>query len=145
MAVYEELEKRAKLNDNGELLFIGNITEVHHFLGISTSMYSRIRRILMEAGSVEVLQRGTGAQPSIAILHGAPDPELFTLEVLTAPRRLATLVAQLEKRCERLEKWRESMPLNLQEALREHETRLNELERSVSVERGNKEDTETDQ
>lgn len=130
-AVYEELAKRAEMNGKGELVFVGKMTDVHRYLGISSSMYSRIKRILEGAKSIEVLQRGTAAQPSIILLRGEPSAEIFSDSGLTSPRKLATLVGQLEKRVAALETWRESIPINVLQALREHEERIEWLEASV--------------
>ncbi len=135
LAVYGELEKRSVVDEtfgDHQLVFTGNFTEVYNYFGISSSMYSRIRRVLVESGSIEVVQKGTGAQPSIILLHGAPSAENLSDEGLTSPRRLATMVGQMQERLAALEAWRESIPLNVTEALREHEVRIGQLEQGVS-------------
>jgi len=142
IAFYEELERRASPDDGGNPVFMGNITNVYNSLGISSSMYSRVKRILTGSGAITMLQRGTANQPSIIALHGAPDAEALADQDLTQPRRLATMVGELEKRVAALES---RLPLDVAHALREHEIRLNKLEGSVSVERAQTEDTETDQ
>jgi len=132
-ALYDELSKLATPNDDGELVFVGKLTKVYNSLGISSSMYSRIKRILMGTKSIEILQRGTGAQPSIILLHGAPDPEIFSRKDLTAPRTFATLLGTLENRVETLEGWRESMPFSISEVLLDYEIRIVQLERAISA------------
>jgi hypothetical protein len=129
LAFYDELERRANRDDDGNLTFVGNMTEAWNYLGISTSMYSRVRRVLLKTRSIQIVQRGTGAQPSIVTLHGAPSAEDLSNEDLTSPRRLATLLEQLENRVTALE---ERIPANVLEALREQEERLSEVERVVS-------------
>lgn len=132
IAVYDELVKRATTNDNDELVYNGNITEVFNYLGISTSMYSRVRKVLVESRSIEFLQRGNVAQPSIVLLLGEPSVESLGRKDLTQARRLDKVVGELEKRVAALEAVQAGIPANVSQALWDHESRLNELEKNAT-------------
>jgi hypothetical protein len=129
MAFYNEMKERSTTDDEGNTVFVGSVLEVFNHLGISLSLYSRVKRLLVRSESIEILQRGTAHQPSIVLLRAAPTSEAFADEGLTNARRHATLIQELERRLETLEGWRQSLPPNLSEALREHESRLYRLEK----------------
>jgi len=124
LAVYDELEKRAEHKENGEVVFTGKLTSVFAYHGVSTSLYSRVRRVLIESGSITIVERGRSGRPSVIRLHGAPSPEILSEKDLTLNRDSARLVLQLEKRVSALEA---RLPLNVTEALREHEVRIANL------------------
>jgi len=129
LAVYDELVKRATAREDGVLEFSGKLTAVFAYLGISSAMYSRVRRVLIISGSIEILQKGAGGQPSIILIHDAPDTEKLSDPALTSARRLATMVVQLEKRVADLEA---RIPFNVLETLRDFEVRLGRMEVAVS-------------
>jgi hypothetical protein len=108
-------------------VFVGKTTELFKQLGISTAYYSRIRRILISSGSIQIVRRGArGIASEVRLYH---PPEDFTIEDLTAPPDTATLVVDLANRIARLEAWHKSQGgLDTKEALRDHETRLTQLE-----------------
>ena len=129
LAFYRELDNQAETNEDGVRVFEGHTTKLMNQLGISSSWYSRIMRILEEGDSIVMLQRGTAHQPSVIVLRGEPDEEKINESDLTAPRHLATLVERLEKRVAALEGWRESHGgLNITSAMLNHESRISQLE-----------------
>jgi hypothetical protein len=105
-------------------VYRGRITETYKSLGISQSYYTRVRDVLTESGSIEYLQQGARGVETVIVLHHAP-PEDFTFKRLTAPPTPDKLAVRLNE----LEAWRDTLGnLNLQEALRNIEYRLSQLE-----------------
>ena len=64
-------------------VFNGRVTELFRDLGISTSYYSRIRRLLIKTGCIQIVKRGAkGVGSEVRLYH---PPEDFTIEGLTLP------------------------------------------------------------
>ena len=127
---YRELERRAQYNKNDELIYTGFVMELPRTLGMSPSMYSRLRSILIQSDSITFLTRGGRGEPSVIQLLGAPTEK----SVEDAARDLtyrpgAARVRDIEERLARLEGWRETTArINIMETLRDFELRLTKLE-----------------
>ena len=128
---YQYLDERAEVNEYHERVFTGSVGEAYKAVGASSTYHSDIRKLLIDSGSVTVLQRGTGKQPSEWVLNGL-DENILAVP-LTPPDRAATVGAQVERRVRTLEAWRETTGgINIAEALRNIELRLGRLEAHVT-------------
>lgn len=126
---YQELEKRAKKDENGYPVFEGHTTKVFAHLGISTSWHSQIMRILQDSQSIEVIRRGTANGPSVLVLWDEPSEERIYEFDLTRPDNLATMVERLERRVNALESGRlRESGLDIPQAMANHESRISQLE-----------------
>jgi hypothetical protein len=124
--LYEAMLEQSYPEDEVHV-FVGKVTELFRELGISTAYYSRIRRLLIKNGCIQIVKRGArGLGSEVRLYH---PPEDFTIGDLTPTRNYATLILELDNRLRRLEGWRDSQGgLNTGEALRNHENRLSHLE-----------------
>lgn len=113
-------------------VYRGKLTKLFNSLEISNTYYTPIRRVLIASGSIAIVKRGAGGNPSeVRLYHPPPTAEKISSEGLTARRNLATVCLELEQRIKRLEGWRESQGgIDTKEALRNHENRLRRLEGS---------------
>jgi hypothetical protein len=124
---YLILDKLAEENEYHERVFTGSMMKAYRQLGASSTYWTQIRKILVDSGSITILQRGTGNQASIIVLNGLD--EKISAEALTRPARAATVGAEVERRVRTLEAWRETTGgINIAEALRNMERRLTKLE-----------------
>lgn len=131
LATYQELEKLATPNEYGELEFSGKLSSVIRRTGASSSYYTRIRELLDSPANdpcIQIIKRGAGRNPTVAILRHPPPSEWAGLD-LTRARQSATLdldAAELE----RLRAFVKGIGgINLREALENHESRISQLER----------------
>ena len=132
------LEKSEPLDEYR--IYHGKVTELFNELKIPMGYYSRIRRLLVMNGSIEMIKRGSRGLASDVLLRHPPS-ELpspgqqaaivkIASDRLTNPAPPATLIAEFERRLARLENWRENQGgLNITESLRNHESRISHLER----------------
>jgi hypothetical protein len=132
--VYNYMSERAVINPvNGDNQFTGKLTDIFAELRISTAFYTPIRRLLMDTGSIELIERGTKAAPSVVALRHPPPEQKLWPEPLTPGRESATLHRkEVERRLAVLEGWRETLGggrINLAEVLRNFEARISALER----------------
>ena len=120
-------------------IYHGKVTELFNDLKIPMGYYSRIRRLLVANGSIEMIKRGSrGLSSDVLLRHpptvaSTPGEESAIVKIaserLTKPGASATLVAEFERRLARLEAWRENQGgLNITESLRNHESRISHLE-----------------
>lgn len=124
---YQYLDEQARENEYHERVFTGKVSEAYKAVGASSAYHSGIRKLLIESGSVTVLKRGTGKQDSEWLLNGL-DENILSVP-LTPPGAAATMGAQVERRLQTLEAWRETTGgINIAEALRNIESRLTQLE-----------------
>jgi hypothetical protein len=129
--LYDAMLERSYQEDDVHV-FVGKVTELFNQLGISSAYYSRIRRMLIQSGSIQIVKRGARGVGSEVRLYRPPED--FTFEGLTHGANPATLLVELETRVRRLEAWRESQGgINISQALRNHENRLSQLERDSEV------------
>lgn len=135
------------LEDDPEArVYHGKVTELFSKLGISMSYYTPIRRYLTTNGSIKMVKRGgRGLASDVLLRHPPPAPDASSGNVkiepdhLTARRHLATLVAEAEKRLDRLEAWRETTGgVNIAETMRNHESRITQIEKHEQNESTNK-------
>ena len=127
--LYEAMLEQSYPEDDVHV-FVGKVTELFRELGISTAYYSRIRRLLIQGGSIQIVKRGARGLGSEVRLYRPPED--FTFGDLTPTRDAATMMVELEGRLRRLEGWRESQGgLNTGEALRNHENRISQLESEI--------------
>lgn len=132
--VYELMYELSTINDQEEVIFEGNFKDVFSVSGASTSYYTPIRKLLTSPvldPCITIVQQGNVSQPTIMVLHHPPpeDWEKISLKDLTGPREAATLGAELERRIESLEGWRESIgEVSLSEVLVNFERRISRLE-----------------
>ena len=128
--LYQYLDERAEVNQYHEHVFTGRVGEAYKAIGASSTYHSDIRKLLIESGSVTVLQRGTGKQASEWVLNGLDENILVV--PLTPPEPGATMGVQVDRRLAALESWRETTGgINIAEALRNMESRLTKLEGQV--------------
>jgi hypothetical protein len=134
-AVYAYLEGNAELSSDNELIFEGKWQDAFEHLGISSSYYSPIRKMLETPADdpcCTIYQRGNSEQPSLIKLHHPPLVEWKNISVsaLTKPREGATLISDLEREVAELKAWREEVfgTFNVRDALRNHEGRIARLE-----------------
>jgi hypothetical protein len=132
--LYALLDERAEENEYHERIFTGKISDLYKEIGASTAYYSRIRKLLIDNGSIELMQRGTGSQPSQLKLHRPLEvDEIISDMPLTEEKISATMGVELIRRLELLEAWRETTGgLNIAEAFRDMERRLTRLEGQVT-------------
>jgi hypothetical protein len=131
LAVYDELRKRAREDDALGLVYEGKLKDVYVYLNISSSAYTRIRRVLLGCGSIEILQRGSRYQPSIVALRDRPPDgnHELTGEDLTGYTAPARILVELQAEVQALGTWRETLrEVNLTEVLRNFEDRITRLE-----------------
>lgn len=133
LKLYEELDKRGKMGDDGVKVFDGSKVAAFRSLGISQAYYSRMFKALTELGCVEQVRRGTSHTTSILRLHHPPDPddlkEVYA-SLLTKPDPTDTLRQEMEVLQRRLP----SIDLNsfivsVDRRLVDLERRLSEVER----------------
>lgn len=130
-----ELARTQDQPDTDSLVFTGNVSMVFHRLGISGNYYSAIRKLLIESGSVEILAVGRRNSPSVWRL-AKPLPDALELEEIAArvltPADDRVTLSGLDERVSRLEGWRETVGgLNIVDAFREMEKRLNALSKAI--------------
>lgn len=136
-ATYLFLESRAKRDEDGDLIYEGSLIDAFNSTGMSSSYYTPVRKLLDSPPNdpcVTVFRRGNSTQMSLVCLNHPPPAEWknITAGGLTAGRRIATLIVEVEGRVERLEAWRESIgEVNLSEALLNFERRIAKLEREL--------------
>jgi hypothetical protein len=133
-AFYRELEKRSEVNENDELIYTGFITQLPQVLGISPSMYHKLRSILIQSDCIVFMKRGGRGEPSTIQLLQPPteDGVESALKDLTY-RPGAARVRDMEERLARLEGWRESTAnVNIAETLRDFEMRISKLESKLT-------------
>jgi hypothetical protein len=133
---YELLERDAKpeIIDGTEYsVWRGKLTELYGELKITNKYYTPIRALLVQTASITILEAGARNRVSTVILNKPlppPDelaPILAGLD-LTGTRPAAT-IGEVEARLVALEVWRETTGgINIQEALRNIESRLVRLE-----------------
>lgn len=127
---YNLMDSRAEENQYHERIFTGSLTKLYRELGASTAYYTRIRKVLIESGAIEILVRGNGKQPTQIKLN-----QNISDQGLTARPPSATVGVEVERRLAALESWRETTGgLNIAEVLRNMESRLSELERKANAE-----------
>jgi hypothetical protein len=125
--LYNLMDSLAKENEYHERVFTGSITDLYKDIGASTSYYTAIRKFLLDAELITILQRGNAKQQSQVRLNELS--ENILRKPLTAAPRAATMGADVQRRLERLEAWRETTGgLNIAEALRNIEDRVTRLE-----------------
>lgn len=133
---YNALKAQAKRKRIGEqqsfkLVFTGSLVEVFDSVVANRGIYTKVRSILVETGSIEIVERGNRSRPTAVVLHHPPPPQESWPEDLTGSRPSATLYADMERRVKALEAWRETLTggeFNIAEALRNMERRINSLE-----------------
>lgn len=115
--VYEGLELR---------VFKGGLVDLFRKLGVSQSYYSSINRALREMGCISLIRRGSRGSGSVVALHHPPEQTEF-VRFLNQPLTESPEAAKLAERLEILE--RRLGGMNIVEALRNMDERLNRLER----------------
>jgi hypothetical protein len=125
--LYALMYVESKVNDYGERVFEGKVTDLFKHLDVGIGNYTPIRQVLVESGAIVFQQRGNRMQPSVIELRGA---EKISAEPLTRARRAAIVKLQdVDRRLAAVENWRETTGgINLGEALRSMELRLTRLE-----------------
>jgi hypothetical protein len=136
--LYDAMIERSEPIDEYHI-YHGKVTELFNELKIPMTYYSRIRRLLVMNGSIEMIKRGSRGLASDVLLRHPPS-ELpspgtgsaivkIASDRLTNPAPPATLIAEFERRLARLEAWRETTGrVNITDTLRNHESRLSHLE-----------------
>jgi len=131
-ALYDELKSRAKPEPNGDELAEVYMTSLYEELGISPNYRVAVRKILFDSNppcAIKVVQ-GAGGRPTLVYL--LREPNLSDLTGEDTSGRLSA--GQISEKLKRLEAWRLSLAgLNIVEALRNHESRLAELEAQVAT------------
>jgi hypothetical protein len=154
-AMLAESEPYPLSEDPDARVYHGKVTEVFNQLGISMSYYTPIRRFLTTNGCIEMVKRGgRGLASDVLLRHPPPEPLAEPVEPvestatdapesivkiapehLTPRRHLATLMAEVEGRLDRLEAWRETTGgVNIAETMRNHESRITQLEKQEKQE-----------
>ena len=141
-AFYDKLVELGKPDDEleGTLVVETRLTYLQRELGIPATYYAQIRAVLFDGFDpcAVMLKRGTHSMPSVVALRHPPDAEIFTDQGLTLRRTAATVLSDAAKRIAEIEAWRESLSpaeenrLNVVEALRNHETRLANIEAQLT-------------
>ena len=137
VAAYMFMENNSKVNEHGERIYEGSLTDVIKQTGVSSRHYSDLRGLLLspfEDPCIEIYQRGNSHQLSRVILRHAPSAEWEKISPgdLTGRGRAATLGLELEDAVHNLKAWRESLgEVNLRNALINFETRITRLENQV--------------
>lgn len=125
--LYQYLDELAEVNEYHERVFTGKVSEAYKAVGASSTYHSDIRKLLIDSGSITVIQRGTGKQASEWALNGL-DENILAVP-LTPLGTAATMRAEVERRVRSLEAWRETTGgINIAEALRNIELRLSKVE-----------------
>lgn len=138
LELYEAMVERAETREVGDekfLLYEGQYSHLFNQVVGNLTYYTPIRKILIETGSVSLVQRGNKNRDTVFVLHHAPPPQDEWPQDLTGVGVSATMRVEFEKRLASLEAWRENLTgggkLNLLEALRNFEDRLSKLERQL--------------
>jgi hypothetical protein len=120
-------------------LFRGKIGDIFNATGASNTYYSPIRQLLIDCGSIVILERGSAKTGSVVMVR--PDSPPPTVEMIPPPPEddekpnvkshglgltLARRLDRLEERLEIAE--RRAGGINIESALRNHESRLATLE-----------------
>lgn len=112
------------------LVFRGRIGDVFKAANVSNTYYTPVRKILVDFGSITILERGTVHNPSLVILDPDRPPPTTAEELIVKsdPEDLTTdeLLAMLLRRVEVLET--RLGGINIVEAFRNVETRLSNVE-----------------
>lgn len=127
-------------------VFTGSLTEIFDRSGASKGYYTEIRDLLMQNGSIVMLERGTARNPSKIAVRPDRSPPLryedapnvksrpniaeISKSALTATDEAATLRVEVERLAARLG------GINIVEALSNHEIRISRLENSNSPQTG---------
>lgn len=136
--LYDAMLERAEPIDEYHI-YHGKVTELFNELKIPMGYYSRIRKLLVQNGSIEMIKRGSrGLASDVLLRHPLSEPPTpgeasaivkIASDRLTNPGAAATLVSEFERRLARLESWRENQKgVNVTESLRNHERRISQLE-----------------
>lgn len=110
-------------------VFRGRIGDLYDEAGVSKAYYSKVRRILLDCGAIQILERGTIHAPSIVVVDPNKTPPVAPPNVkliesgLTKPPR----GDKIERRVTALEN--KLGGLDIVEALRNLENRLSLIER----------------
>lgn len=152
LAIYDMLLKLAKVIGPEEIQFTGSLTKVFYLADVPIAYYSKVRRVLIESGSITFIQRGSRYQETVISLHHEPPSnesalaEISSLGDLTGGANLATLVTEQGAAIQRLEAWRESLGgINIAEVFKDMERRLNNLEVQVGQREADNTDAEDSQ
>jgi hypothetical protein len=138
--MYDELEDRAAPLDSGDtvgngntLRFEGSKVEAFRALKISQGYYSKIFDALTEMGCIEQIQRGSGKQGSIILLHKRPVLDEYAgmyKSRLTRPTQIDILRQRVNDMNRRLAGYDlNDMFLSLHQRLDQLEARLDKIER----------------
>jgi hypothetical protein len=106
-------------------------------LELNPRYYTPIRKILVDTGSIEIVERGNRAKPSVWVLNHKPPPQESWPKGLTGEAVSATLRGEFERRITALEAWRENLTgggkANILEILLDFEQRIAKLEKAVDI------------
>ena len=139
--LYERLEELGKPDPklDDAMIVKTRLTYLFQELDIPAGYYSQIRSVLFDGFDpcVVMLERGSHGNPSVLAVRHPPDADSFARLALTLADRDGTV--SVHKRVDEIEAWRESLTpadenrLNVVDALRNHETRLAELETQMAA------------
>ena len=144
-ALYDALEREATTEtiDGVEArVFRGSFVQLFRDLGISSALYSEVRKGLIESECISVIRRGTRGTGSIIVLHRRPDAESFVaLETLGLTNEAeAAIVLQELQDLKRLI-GSISIPdalLNIESRIRAFEKRITKVEQLLIKEKGDR-------
>lgn len=97
IALYVRMVDESTTNDDGVIIWTGIFTNLCREVGIADGSYSKLRNKLVNLRCISFLQRGTGLQPTIIVLHGSPDSvDWSSGNRLTTGPDLATMRQELD-------------------------------------------------
>lgn len=132
-ALYHALDAAATtetLDGEDTRVFRGSIVRVYRSLDISQAHYSEVRRGLLEANCMTILQRGSKHNPTVIVLHKEPDESsMVSYETLGLTNEVSAGIVLQELRDMR----RRIGSIMIPDALINIERRLQELDKRITA------------